>query len=145
MVAALLQPATIFTVLAAAAHRRQRRGLATQLAISAVIALTLLVGAPQWWSVAALCGVSTLYALWGLVTRNGSSTFAAGLANALAASATVLTAAGLIGLAAALFTGHGRSPKTPCGPGATTPYCRAMDNPTPTTSIPWITGPTNVR
>jgi hypothetical protein len=138
MVAALLHHATIYSVLGQAARRRGRRGLVFQLAICVITGGALLAVAPHWWSVAAILGAVACYAAWGLAVS--SVGVAAGrltqLPIAVAVLGSTLAAAGLFGLAAAMFTGHGRSPYTPCGPGANSAYCRATTAPPSTTRVP---------
>ena len=137
MVAALLQP-NIFSVLGHAARRRERRGLAIQLSLSLGAGATLLIAAPQWWSLAALLGVSACYALWGLMAgmNAGAAGAWAALPHAIAATGTVLAVAGLLGLAAALFTGDAQGTYTPCGPRATSRYCQGMKEPVRTNRVP---------
>ena len=140
MVAALLHHPTIFTVLGDAARRRRPRGLVAQLLVSTALAGALAVTAPHWWSVSALLGAVSAYAAWGVVAAFFPRVAAGGplrvvqmLIGGLGVS---LAAAGILGLAAALFTGTGRSPYTPCGPGATSAYCQAHKAPPPTTRVP---------
>lgn len=138
MVAALLHHATIYSVLGEAARKRGRRGLVIQLTACAITGGALLVVAPQWWSMSALLGAVACYAAWGLtVTPFGAASGRlTRVPIAVAALGSTLAVAGLLGLAAAMFTGHGRSPYTPCGPGANSAYCRATTAPPTTTRVP---------
>jgi hypothetical protein len=140
MVAALPHNATIFSVLGDAARRRTTRGLVMQLVICVALSGALLIVAPQWWSVAALLGAIASYAAWGVwaagSTRAAPVPALQHVPHLIASLGTALAAAGLVGLAAALFTGTGRSPYTPCGRGASSAYCRATTSPPPTTRVP---------
>jgi hypothetical protein len=140
MVAALLHHDTIFTVLGDAARQRRPRGLLAQLAICLAAGIALLLMAPRWWSVAALAGAVASHAAWGLAAAylapRTPGTTLQHVPPLIGGLGTALAAAGLLGLAAALFTGTGRSPYTPCGPGARSAYCRATTSPPPTTRVP---------
>jgi hypothetical protein len=134
MVAALANPQTIFSVLGAAARRRSSRALALQLLLSTGAAVALLVAEPRLWFCAALLGVPASYAAWGLLTATAGSRARAPvllrmLAVATAVAGTLLAFAGTVGLALALFTGHGRSPYDACGPGSNSAYCQATMHP----------------
>lgn len=134
MVAALTNRETIFTVLDDAARRRAQPSLALQLAACVAIASVVAFAKPQWWSVAALLLAGGLHGAWGLLVRRlakrpeGAGTLRQA-ALVAAATGTVLATIGIIGLAVTLFTGDGRSPYDPCGPGATSRYCSAIRQP----------------
>ncbi len=142
MVAALAGRETVFSVLATGARGRAGRSLAVQLAVCVAAAGLVLLAAPAWWSVAALMLAGGTHAAWGLLVRRRSTnpSHAAGLVSrapyAVAAVGTALAAIGILGLAAALFAGSGRSPYDACGVDAHSAYCKAMRAPAPATAIP---------
>jgi hypothetical protein len=142
MVAALLNHETIFTVLGSSARGRAERSLALQVAMCLIASGAIAFAMPQWWSVAALLFVGAMHATWGLLAHRFAdrpSLSAGSLRHVpllLAALATGAAVVGVVGLAIALFTGQGRSPYDPCGPGASSAYCRALKQPRPATSIP---------
>jgi hypothetical protein len=136
MVAAPANPSSLFAVLGTAARQRTSRGLATQLIACLTLSAIVITLAPQWWSLAALLGAPSAYAAWGLMVhrleRRPAPVGVLGLfASMVAAAGGMLAVAGVVGLALALFTGHGRSPYDACGTGATTARCRAIENPPP--------------
>lgn len=138
MVAAQAHHDTVFSILGDAARRRAARTLAAQLVLSAVTGASIVLVAPQWWSIACLAGWSAAYSAWGLLVRRVEAKPAharvldAALA-AIAATGATLAFVGLIGLAMALFTGTGRSPYNACGQGATDARCQAWEKPPVTT------------
>ncbi len=139
MVAALAGRETVFSVLATSARARAGRSLALQLAVCVAGAGLVLLTAPAWWSVAALMLAGGTHAAWGLLVRRLStkpSRTAGEALVAVAALGTVLAVSGMVGLAAALFTGSGRSPYDACGVNANSAFCKAMRAPAPATAIP---------
>jgi hypothetical protein len=142
MVAAQANHETVFSVLGESARRRGARTLSAQLVLSVVTGASILLAAPQWWSIACLAGWSAAYSAWGLIVRRVEAKPAharvldAVLAT-IAATGATLAFVGLIGLAMALFTGTGKSPYNACGQGATDARCQALDKP-PVTKGPIV-------
>jgi len=136
MVAAHARPETVFSVLGQAARKRGTLSLSAQLIVSTVAATAILVGAPQWWSLAFLAGWSAAYAAWGLVVRvvEARETHPRSLDALLvtiAAAGTALAVAGIIGIGFALYTGDAAGAKVTCGKHSTNKHCRAFVNPPP--------------
>ncbi|HSA57234.1 MAG TPA: hypothetical protein VLE53_16090 [Gemmatimonadaceae bacterium] len=133
---------TVFTVLASAARNRSTRSLWLQLSISLLLAVAIAIGAPQWWSLAALLGGPAAFAAWGLTVRAAALSPAESrlsrivplLLTAIGSGATLV---GSVGLAMALFTGNAGGIKNACGPRATEPRCQAWANP-PVVSRPVV-------
>jgi hypothetical protein len=131
---------TVYTVLAAAAKRRGTVGLFVQLVVSVAITTALLVAAPHWWSLAFLSGWSAAYAGWGLLVRvtesdEGRPASLGVMLKSIAALGTFLAIAGIIGIGLAIYSGNARGVKEPCGVNATSKYCRALANPSPTQGL----------
>ena len=125
---------TVFTVLGDAARRRTARSLATQLVLSGTAAGTILILAPQWWSLAFLAGWSAAYSAWGLLVRVAETREAGSLQALLltiAAAGTALAVAGIIGVGLAIYSGNAAGIKNACGKGSTHPRCQAFASPTP--------------
>src|SRR5262245_58864259 len=119
---------TIFTVLGEAARRRSSRSLAAQLILSAVTAGSILLMAPEWWSVAFLAGWSATYSAWGLLAHYAESrglharSFHA-LLVMVAGLGAAFAVVGAIGIGLAFYTGNAAGAKTTCGPRSTSAYC----------------------
>jgi hypothetical protein len=128
---------TVFTVLGDAARRRGSRSLAGQLVLSAAAAATILIAAPQWWSLAFLAGWSAAYSAWGLLVRfvearDGHARSLPAMLVTVAAVGTALAIAGIIGVGLAVYSGNARGVKDACGKGSTNRLCQAWANPTKT-------------
>jgi asparagine N-glycosylation enzyme membrane subunit Stt3 len=134
MVAALFRNETVFTVLGDAARKRGARSLIAQFVLSVVIAGSILVAAPHWWSVAFLAGWSAAYAAWGLVVRVAESREQASrsvkaVLNVIAALGTALAVAGIIGVGLAIYSGDAAGAKNRCGRHSTSKHCQAVVHP----------------
>ena len=132
---------SIFTVLGAAARDRSRLALALQCTVCACVALALWRMSPALWSASALCSAGALHACWGLLDRaRDARTSSGGLRRrvsvCVASAGAGLAVIGVVGVAAAMFTGHGRSPYDACGPHATSSYCEALRHPQRVTRLP---------
>jgi hypothetical protein len=142
MVAAVARHETIFTVLGDSARHRAERALNLQLGVCLALAIVLAARFPAWWPATALLVSSCLYAAWGLVAhrlaRSGNTArkWHRYVSVVIAAAASFAAAVGLIGLALVAFTGTGRSPYTPCGPGAKSAFCQAMEHPASGPKLP---------
>jgi hypothetical protein len=142
MVGSLPHAESIFGVLGGQARSRALHSLTVQLVLGVVTGIVVQRVAPHWWSVSVLLFAAACYAGWGLLARGigrgplPPARWALNLSRLVAAAATVLVATGIIGLALALFTGHGRSPYDPCGVGATSRYCQGLKAPVPVPRIP---------
>ena len=124
MVAAFSRHETVFTVLGDAARRRGGKSLAFQLLASSAIAGSLLIAAPQWWSLAFLAGWSASYAAWGLLVRVREARATKVLMATMAALGTALAIAGIIGIGLAIYSGDAASAKVKCGRKSTDPLCQ---------------------
>jgi len=138
MVAAHLNHETVFTVLGEAARRRSTRSLAAQLILSLVTGASILVIAPNWWSIAFLASGSAAYSAWGLLSRYAETRgLHARSFHALLVMVSGLGAAfaiaGLWGLGLAFYTGDAPGAKTTCGPRSTSAYCQASAHPSQAT------------
>ncbi|HEX6313635.1 MAG TPA: hypothetical protein VFZ73_02205 [Gemmatimonadaceae bacterium] len=131
---------TVFTVLGAAARRRDTHGLVIQLVISAIMCVAIMVLTPQWWSVAFLAGWSAAYAAWGLTARIAERHThherpLHALLLGIATLGTVLAVSGILGLGLAFYSGNAAGIKNACGKGSTNKLCQAWQHP-PQTSRP---------
>lgn len=123
------QTDSLFPILAAAARARSSASLAGQIVICAGFAVLVVASAPRWWPVACLLGGPISYAAWGLGDRLIRGMPARVWSIAFAIAGTGASLLGMVGLALLLFTGHARGVKEPCGPGATSRWCRAYADP----------------
>lgn len=142
MVAAVARHETIFTVLGDSARHRAQRALNLQLGVCLALAIVLAARFPAWWPATALLVSAALYAAWGLLARRleRSETTARKwdhyVSVVIATAAGFTAAVGLIGLALVAFAGNGRSPYTPCGPGAKVAFCQALEHPASGPKLP---------
>ena len=137
MVAALGKADTLFSVLVEAARRRSQRSLALQSAIAFVTAVLFAIRVPSVWPVVALALSVSAYGVWGLLDRGAERRVSRrALLVMLATLGTVSAMVGLIGFALGAFTGTGKSPYEPCGPGASSRYCQAQRHPQPVSKLP---------
>ena len=140
MVAAFGRPETVFTVLGEAARRRNSWSLTAQLIASAIVALTILLIAPHWWSLAFLAGWSAAYAAWGLVVRvaehqEGRRRSLRAVLATIAPLGTALAIAGIIGIGLAIYSGDAAGAKNRCGRNSTAKRCQPVQHP-PLTKLP---------
>ena len=141
MVAAVVNE-TIFSVLGEVARARRRHVLVFQCVAGLVPGALLVVSAAAWWPASALLAAVAAHGLWGLTVSaveegRGSHTRIVRLvARLIAVLGVAFAMSGMIGVGVAMFTGHGRSPYNPCGPGATSAYCRAQAHPPTRSAVP---------
>lgn len=133
---------TVFTVLGNAARQRSALSLAVQLVVSAILGATVLIAAPQWWSLAFLAGWSAAYSAWGLLARvaEGDEEHRRSLRAILTTIATLGTAlaiAGIIGIGLAIYSGDAAGAKNGrCVNNATSKRCQVWQHPAQPVKLP---------
>ena len=132
MVAAVMRADTVFSVLGDVARRRTPRSLALQCGIALGIAAFVGLTRPNLWAAVAIAITVGVHGAWGLLARVEDRSPAASrraILVALSALGTLSAIVGLVGFAVGAFTGTGKSPYDPCGPGARQPSCQAYAHP----------------